>query len=60
MDFKPFEDQEEVDTIKKERDNLIEMLKKYDLPKDEKRFVLRRIQIISQRLLEKARYAKKN
>jgi hypothetical protein len=60
MDFKPFEDQEEVDTIKKERDNLIEMLKNYDLPKDEKRFVLRRIQIISQRLLEKARYAKKN
>lgn len=60
MDFKPFEDQEEVDTIKKERDNLIEMLKNYDLPKDEKRFILRRIQIIAQRLLEKARYAKKN
>lgn len=60
MDFKPFEDKEEVDSIKKERDNLIEMLKNYDLPTDEKRFILRRIQIISQRLLEKARYAKKN
>jgi hypothetical protein len=60
VDFKPFEDKEEVDSIKKERDNLIEMLKNYDLPTDEKRFILRRIQIISQRLLEKARYAKKN
>lgn len=60
MDFKPFEDKEEVETIKKERDNLIELLKNYDIPKDEKRFILRRIQIIAQRLLEKARYAKKN
>lgn len=60
MDFKPFEDKEEVETIKKERDNLIELLKNYNIPKDEKRFILRRIQIIAQRLLEKARYAKKN
>lgn len=59
MDFKPFEDKEEVERIKKERDELIEILGKYDIPKDEKRFLMRRIQIITDRLLEKARYGKK-
>ena len=59
MKFAPFEDEDEVKKIKKERDDLIEMLKKYDIPKDERRFIFRKIQIITERLLEKARYSKK-
>jgi hypothetical protein len=59
VNFKPFEDKEETLRIKKERDELIEMLKKYDIPRDEKRFIIRRIQIITERLMEKARYRKK-
>ena len=53
MSFKPFEDKEEVASIKKERDELIEILKNYDIPADERRFIFRKIQIITERLLEK-------
>ena len=49
MSFKPFEDKEEVASIKKERDELIEILKNYDIPADERRFIFRKIQIITER-----------
>lgn len=58
MDFKPFADEEEIKRIKKERDELIEMLKDYNIPKDERRFILRKIQIITERLVEQANYKK--
>ncbi len=58
MEFKPFEDKEAVEEIIKIRDQLIEDLKKYDIGSDEAQFILRRISIISNKLLEKARYGK--
>ena len=56
--MKPFEDKEKVEEIKKERAYLIEMLNKYGVPEEEKRFILKRIEYMSEKLLEKARYGK--
>ena len=58
MDFRPFEDKELVRKIEEERERLIAELEKYDLGSDEARFILRKISIISNKLLEKARYGK--
>ena len=58
MEFKPFEDKEEVEKIKKERDQLIAMLANFDMPDSERRFLKRKIAVITQRLLHKARYSK--
>jgi len=58
MTFRPFEDKEKVEQIKRERDELIELLGRYDIPEDERRFLIRRIEIITDKLLYKARYAK--
>lgn len=57
--FHPFEDKEEVENIKKERDELLRQLESYDIVESEKRFLIRRIEIITDKLLEKARYSKK-
>lgn len=57
--FHPFEDEEEVESIKKERDELLRQLEKYDIVDSEKRFLIRRIEIITDKLLEKAKYSKK-
>ena len=58
MEFKPFEDKEAIEQIKKKREELIADLENYDIGSDEARFILRRISIISNKLLEKARYGK--
>lgn len=57
--FHPFEDKEEVENIKKERDELLRQLELYDIVDSEKRFLIRRIEIITEKLLEKAKYSKK-
>jgi|13_taG_2_1085334.scaffolds.fasta_scaffold00468_4 hypothetical protein len=57
--FHPFEDKEEVEKIKKERDDLLRQLESYDMVDSEKRFLIRRIEVITEKLLEKAKYSKK-
>lgn len=59
MRIKPFEDEQEVYKIKKERDELLEMLKNYKMSTSEKKFIIKRIEYITKILLEKAQYAKK-
>lgn len=59
MRFAPFEDEKEVEKIKEEREKLIRSLEDYDIPEEEKRFIMRKINHITERLLEKARYSKK-
>ena len=58
MKFQPFIDEEECERLRKERDELIRQLDKFPIPEDEKRFIIRRISNISEKLLEKAKYAK--
>ncbi len=58
MEFKPFEDKEEVERLQKERTDLVLSLENFNIPEDEKRFILRKINNITERLLHKARYAK--
>lgn len=55
----PFEDEELTKEIKKERDELIKELERYNIPDSERRFLIRRIQNITEKLLDKAKYAKK-
>lgn len=57
-EFKPFEDPEEIEKILEKREELIMELGRFDIGEDEKRFILRKISIISNKLLEKARYKK--
>lgn len=59
MSLNPFLDKEEVEKIKKERDELLEIISKYNLPESELRFILKKIENITQKLLEKAKYSKK-
>ena len=59
MSLNPFLDKEEVEKIKKERDELLEIIGKYNLPESELRFILKKIENITQKLLEKAKYSKK-
>ena len=56
--MKPFADNEEIRKIQEERDSLIELLNSYNIGSDEKMFIVRRISIITEKLLEKANYAK--
>lgn len=55
----PFEDEKLIEDIKKERDELIKQLERYNMPDSERRFLIRRIENITQKLLDKAKYAKK-
>ena len=57
-EFRPFEDPEQVEKIRQKREELIESLGDFNIPEDEKRFILRKISIISERLLRAARYFK--
>jgi len=57
-EFKPFEDKEKVCEINKERNKLIEDLQVIDMPETERMFILRKINIITDKLLKKARYGK--
>ena len=57
MEFTPFEDKEEVEKIAKLRNELIKSLNSFEIGDDEKRFILRKINHISEKLLEKARYS---
>lgn len=57
-EFKPFEDPVEVEKILEKREELIQSLQDFTITEDEKRFILRKISIISNKLLEKARYKK--
>ena len=57
-DIKPFEDKEMVEEITKEREHLLEMLQKYNIPESERMFIMRKISNITKKLLEKARYGK--
>lgn len=59
MKFQPFTNEEETERLKKERDELIDALEDYEIPHDEKRFILKRINIITEKLLEKAKYVDK-
>ena len=56
MEFRPFEDKEELEKIRKYREELIESLHRdFDINSDTKRFILRKISIISEKLLEAAK-----
>ena len=57
-EFRPFEDPVELEKIRKKRSELINQLENFDIPSDEKQFILRRIGIITQKLEEAARYGK--
>jgi len=57
-EFKPFEDKEEVEMLKLERDLLISSLSSYQMPDSEMMFIVRKINNITEKLLEKARYSK--
>lgn len=56
--IKPFEDKELVQNIIEERDRLLESLENEDMSDSEKRFLIKKIKHISEKLLEKARYGK--
>ena len=58
MSFHPFQNNQEVEKIKKERDELLELLANYNMSDSEKRFIVKRIQDITKKLLEKAKYSK--
>ena len=58
MRFAPFEDTEEVKNLQKTRDELIASLETFDIEDSEKRFILRKINNITEKLLESARYKK--
>jgi histidinol-phosphate/aromatic aminotransferase/cobyric acid decarboxylase-like protein len=58
VNLKPFEDKQEVENIVKERERLIESLSDFDIPDSEKRFLIRKINNISEKLLKKAQYKK--
>jgi hypothetical protein len=58
MSFHPFQNDEEVERIKKERDELLDMLNNYNMSDSEKRFIIKRIENITKKLLEKAKYSK--
>jgi len=57
-EFKPFEDKEEVEKLKLERDLLISSLSSYNMPETEKLFIIRKINNITEKLLKEARYGK--
>jgi len=57
-DFRPFEDIEEIKKIQEERNNLLHQLQNLDMPESEKMFIIRKINNITEKLLEKARYGK--
>lgn len=54
----PFEDEKLTEEIKKERDELIKDLERYDMPDSERKFLIRRINNITEKLLKKAKYSK--
>jgi hypothetical protein len=54
----PFEDKEKIEKIKKEREELLRILSTYSISESEKKFIIRRIDVITDKLLEKARYSK--
>lgn len=58
MSFHPFQNDEEVERIKKERNELLDMLNNYNMSDSEKRFIIKRIENITKKLLEKAKYSK--
>ena len=57
-EFRPFEDKVEIEKILEKREELIQSLQDFTITEDEKRFILRKISIISNKLLESARYKK--
>ena len=57
-EFRPFEDPEELEKIRQLREELISSLQDFNIPEDEKRFILRKISIISEKLVNVARYKK--
>ena len=57
-EFRPFEDAEELEKIRQLREELISSLQDFNIPEDEKRFILRKISIISEKLVNGARYKK--
>jgi len=57
-EFRPFEDPEELEKIRQLREELISSLQDFNIPEDEKRFILRKISIISEKLVNGARYKK--
>lgn len=58
MRLSPFEDKEEIEKIKKEREELLRILSSYNISESEKKFIRRRIDVITDKLLEKAKYSK--
>lgn len=57
-EFRPFEDPEELEKIRQLREELISSLQDFNIPEDEKRFILRKISIISEKLVNGAIYKK--
>ncbi len=58
LKFKLFEDKKEVERLTKHREELIEDLSKFDILDIEKRLIIRKINIITGKLLNNARYGK--
>lgn len=58
MNLKPFEDKEHVEKLREERDKLIESLSNYPIDANEKRFIIKKLQDITEKLIKKAQYAK--
>ncbi len=58
MEFTPFADKEELAKLQKERMELIDSLDDYSIGHEEKQFILRKINNITEKLLHKARYIK--
>lgn len=54
----PFADVEEIERLRKERDLLIDSLSNYEIPEDEKRFIIKKLRDITEKLVEKAKYSK--
>lgn len=55
MEFRPFEDPEELKKIEAYREELIASLDDFDIEPDTKQFILRKISIISEKLVEAAK-----
>ena len=55
---KPFECPVVLDKIKVEREKLIASLSDFNIPEDEKQFILRKINNMSEKLVRAGRYAK--
>lgn len=58
--FNPFEKTNEIEELKKNRDSLLAYLQTSNISEDERRFIIRKINILSNKLLKEMNYTGKN